>query len=434
MKRDGVRAIRFVGQLLPVALVGLLSLVGSAACAEDWPCFRGPSGMGQTTERGLPLTWGGPTNENVLWKVPLPSTAAEGARADHNQSSPIVRGHRIFVTTVLWPAGRSDKEYPEHHVTCYRTSDGKQLWDTLVPPGPWWLTDLRGGYGASTPAADDQRVYVVFGSSVIAALDFEGRIAWRQEISGWKDIDVCLATSPVVYQDTVLMLCDKNNKASTLTAYDSRTGKVRWEKKRPDVAFDHTTPLILPIDGKPQMLVSASNALQALDPATGEILWWCSAPGDVPMPVYGAGLVYSDSGRGGPAVAVSPTGRGDVTKTHVKWRVSQIPEGLSSAGVAGEFLYRLHNPEVLKCFKMATGEVAFTARLVGVSTMPSPVVTPEGRVYFASAGKSYVLQAGPKLEILATNDLGDPNPASAAISAGKIYLKGSRFLYCIGKK
>ena len=82
---------------------------------------------------------------------------------------------------VYWPEGVAQSEFPEHHVACYRADDGKLLWDTQVPPGPWLLKDLRGGYSAPTPCTDGERVYVLFGSSVLAALDFDGKIVWRKE-------------------------------------------------------------------------------------------------------------------------------------------------------------------------------------------------------------------------------------------------------------
>src|SRR5207253_4194363 len=133
--------------------------------------------------------------------------------------------------------------------------------------------------------------------------------------------------------------------------------------------------------GKPQLLVAASNALQGADPANGKVLWWCEAKGDTVSPVMGGGLVYCDSGRGGPGVAVDPTGTGNVTKTHLKWKLAQVPEGFSSPVIVGEYLYRLHSPEVLKCFRLASGEVVYEERLTGVSTASSPVVTADGRLY-----------------------------------------------------
>ena len=123
-----------------------------------------------------------------------------------------------------------------------------------------------------------------------------------------------------------------------------------------------------------------------------------------------------------------------MTKTHLKWTVPQISEGLSSAIIVGDFVWRTHSPEILKCFKLADGALALSERLAGVSTWASPFATGDGRIYFASAGKSYVLKAGDKLEVLATNEIGEENRASAAVSDGRIFLRGDKNLYCIGKK
>lgn len=404
--------------------------LASAVCAEDWPGFRGPTGMGQSQSK-LPLQWDGVSGRNVLWKAPLPA-ALVGSKPDHNQSSPVVWGERVLVTTAFWPDNGETTEIPEQHVTCYRTTNGEQLWDVSVPAGPWKLSDLRGGYCAPTPVTDGQRVYVVFGSSVVAAVGLEGKLVWHKEIPDWQSFDVAIASSPILHRGQLLLLADRSGKKSTLTAYDPATGDVLWEKKRPDGNFTHTTPVIVNHSGKAQMLVTASNELQALDPASGDKLWWCKTPGDVTSPVFSRGLVFTDSGRGGPGILVDAGGTGDVTDANVKWKIDQIPEGLSSPAIVGEHLYRLHNPGVLKCVAIATGKEAYSERLSGVSAASSPIVTPDGRIYLASAGKSFVVQSGPKFELLATNDLGEPTSSSAAASNNRLFLKGGKHLFCIG--
>ncbi len=410
-----------------------------AACTAtplraDWPGWRGPTGMGITTEKDLPLTWGGKDESNVLWKAPLPGWDGK-ARMDHNQSSPIVCKDRVFLIMVFWPEGTPQSEFPEHHVACYRTADGKPLWDTKVPPGPWLLKDLRGGYSAPTPCCDGERVYALFGSSELVALDLDGKLVWRKEITpyAW---DVAIGTSPVLVQGRVLVLADGTMpKQSRLIAFDAKTGDIAWEQKRPTGNFNHTTPVLAQVDGKPQLLVSSSGAVQGLNPADGKVIWWANHPGDVPTPVYGKGLVYSENGRGGPGIAVAPTGEGDVTKSLVKWKTAPVPEGYSSPIISGDYVYRVHNPGIVKCWDLSDGKQVFSERLPkGVDHSASPFVTPEGRIYFAGAGTTAVLAPGPKYEVLATNELGDPSRASAAVADGRIYLKGGRNLWCIGKK
>jgi outer membrane protein assembly factor BamB len=415
----------------------IVVVVPSSLWAGDtWPCWRGTTGQGITDEKGLPLTWGGKDNENILWKVALPGADSK-VKLDHNQSCPIVWKDRVFVLMVYWPEGVAASEFPEHHIACYQASDGKQLWDSKVPPGPWNLSkDLRGGYSAPTPCTDGERVYALFGSSELAALDVkDGKVLWRKEINpqGW---DVAIGGSPILYQDTVLILADtRRADISRLIAYDKKTGDIKWEQKRPNLSFNHTTPLLIEVNGKPQMVVASSNALQGLDPADGKVIWWAANNGDVPTPAYGGGLVYSESGRGGPGIAVEPTGTGDVTKTLVKWKTAPIPEGYSSPTIAGDYVYRVHNPGILKCIKLATGEVQYSERLPqGVHSSASPVLTPDNQLYFAGGGKSVVIAVGPKFMVLGSSDLNDGGAASPAVANGHLYIKGGRHLYCIGKK
>ena len=400
---------------------GLATVVGwlvfsTAGRAENWPQFRGPTGLGMTTETKLPLKWDAATGENIAWKQPLP-------KGDAQYSSPIVWGDAVFVTGV-------SNAPLKHWVLCFAVADGRLRWEREIAPGPLVLTDLRGGYGAPTPCTDGQRVYVVFGSAVVAALDFAGKQIWRKEIAN-HSFDVALGSSPILYKDTLILDCDQTDGKSSFIAWDKQTGDVRWEVKRPDAAFAHSTPVVVEVGGKPQMLVSASGAIQGLDPTNGRVIWWCAAQGDAASPAFGGGLVFCDSGRGGKGVCVDPSGMGDVTNTHLKWTVPQISEGLSSPLILGNRVWRTHSPEILKSFDLKTGERVLNERLPGVSTWVSPIALSDGRIYFASAGKTYVVKAADQLEILATNDLGEENRASAAVSNGAIFLRGDKNLYCI---
>jgi len=428
-----------VHRALIAAVVGATFLLAppSDACAEDWPAFRGPTGLGYTREKNLPASWGGPDHKNVLWSAPLKG---------QGHASPVVWGERVFVCTAYWPAGAGEREktIPEHHVACYNVADGSLRWDVLVPPGPWLRTDFRsgpgGGYAAPTPATDGKRVYVAFGSSVLAALDFDGKIVWRKEIVP-HTFDVTLGSSPVLFGDTVILQCTMANAAdSRVVAFDGASGDAKWERKLENTGFAHTTPVIVPVDGKPQMLVLASamkvadNALRSLDPRDGKVLWWCRGAGDAASPAFGSGIVYFDNGRGGPGFAVDPVGaKGDATAAHTRWTVKQVPEGLSSPIIVGKYVYRLHSPGVLKCWEAATGKQVYSERLDGISTTwASPIADEQGRLFFASAGKSYVIQAGREFRVLSVNDLDDANHPSPAAAGGKLFLVGEKKVYCIG--
>ncbi len=402
-------------------LLGLLIFLCVAAMmrAADWPQFRGPTGLGYTNEKALPRTWNAATGENIGWRVALP-------KSDNAYSSPIVVGDRVIVTCAT-------NQPVTHRVLCFAKADGRALWDTAIEPGPWILTDHRGGYGAPTPCSDGRQIYAVFGSAVIVALDLDGKLVWRRSIEPHA-FDVALGSSPVSYKDTVILDCDQTGKTSHFLALQTRDGAVRWKVERPEQGFTHSTPVLAEINGRTQMLVSASNALQGLDPTDGRIIWSCAAQGDAASPAFGDGLVFSDSGRGGKAVCVDPTGTGDVTATHLRWTIPQIPEGLSSAVIAGGRVWRTHSPSILKCFDLVSGKIVFAERIPGLSAWPSPIATADGLLYFACAGKSVVVKVADTLEIVATNDLGEDDRASAAVSDGHLFIRGSKTLFCIGPK
>ena len=425
--------------LLPTVCMGLaLTLGWQVLGADDWPQFRGPTGLGVTPQTSLPITWNVADNSNILWKSPL---VGEG------HASPIVSGDRLFVCTARWPDSVTDKKLtiPEHHVLCYSVGEGKLLWDTQVEPGPWRREDFRsgpgGGYAAPTPTTDGKRVFVVFGSSVIAALELDGRVAWRNEIKP-HTFDVTIGSSPVLFEETVLMLCAMTNrKDSRLIAYNKSDGSIRRETPLPQAGFAHSTPVLIEVGGKPQLIIAASGGgeadggIQSIHPATGEILWTCRGGGEAASPAFGAGIVYCDNGRGGPGVAIDPTGSGDVTKTHIKWRVNQIPEGIGSPVIVGNRVYRLHTPNILKCWDAEKGTQIYAQRLDKLtSSWASPIVDGAGRLYFATAGVSYVIQSGDEFKVLAINDLGDPNHASAAAAGGKLFMVGTKQVFCVGTK
>lgn len=425
-------------RLIPALTVGLLVLSAVVARAgENWPCFRGPTGLGYTDEPNLPLHWDAKDGTNVLWTSPL---------VGQGHASPIVWGDKVFVCTALWaPGAVREAVIPEQHVLCYQVADGKRLWDTLVPPGPWRRNDFRsgpgGGYAACTPTTDGKLVYCVFSSSIIAAIDYDGKIVWKKEIVPFT-FDVTIGSSPLLYKDTVLMLCAMAKKEdSRLIAYDKSTGDIKWQAKLPEISFGHASPTLIDVKGKPELLVmggglgAGDHAMLAVDPDDGHKIWSVRGTAETASPAYGDGILYFDSGRGGLGTALDPTGTGDLSKTNIKWTLPNVPGGLSSPVIVDKYLYRLCEPNVLRCYDVQTGKPVYTQRLEGLTTTwASPIVDPKGRMFFISAGKGYVIQSGPEYKMLAVNDLGDANHPSPAAAQGKLFFVGMKNVYCVGSK
>lgn len=405
--------------------------------AADWPGWRGPTGQGYTDDKKLPLNWDGKSGKNIIWKTPIPGVPPKVAIfAMPGHSSPIISGDRIFITTAIFVADAPQDEYkrtiPEHHVLCFQKSDGKQLWDTVIPAGKCLVDNVYHGHAVPTPVTDGKHVFALFGSGVIACLDFDGKIVWREELPRLKDIDGGICSSPIIYEDTVIFPGIANEG---LRALDKKTGKLKWEQQTRD-RNRMATPALMKIGDK-QQLIHFAGGMQGLDPATGDLIWNCKVTSSQSSPVIGSGLIFADSGRGGKIGAlVDPTGKGDVSKTHKKWEVTDHPgAAASSAIIVDKYIYRVADPGRIICRDLGSGEMVFDERTDKISPSASPIAAPDGRIYFASSGKSYIIKSGPKYELLASNDLeGGQTYATPAVSDGKLYIKGRFYLWCIGEK
>jgi outer membrane protein assembly factor BamB len=411
-------------------VVALLFCFAHVGWAGDWPQWRGPQRSGHSDEVGLPLTWDGKTQENVLWKVP----------ADFGHSSPVIWGERVFLTASVRKLPRGSNETAAnqmHRVACFRTTTGMKLWQTDIEPGSW---DTQFSFTAATPVCDGERVFGFFGSGTVAAVDFDGKLLWQKKLPGPFKAE-WLSSSPVLYHDTLFVLVDVSNDF-WLLALDKKTGTVIRELKRKQNDRAHNaSPLLVAVKDKVQFILVGGGAVQALDPASDRVIWTCKWGGNrYPSVVYGSGLVFA-TGEGGASLAIDPTGEGDVTKTHVKWRLAKTPQGYGSPVIVGDYLYRASPPGIIRCWKMSDGQLAYEERVEGVPTYISPVATKDGRIYFASSFKSCVLQAGPQLQVLASNVLeverdseGYSSGPSPAIAQGRIFLRSPRALFCIAKK
>jgi outer membrane protein assembly factor BamB len=416
-----------IGTLFTLAVLALVVPSRQAARAGNWPGWRGPTGSGYCDEKDLPLHWNGKTGEAVLWKTPLKDTTGH--------SSPVVWEDRVFITTAVKQSRQEEesKQIPEHDIACYRAADGKLLWKTRVAHGPH--QEGYNIYAVPTPVTDGKALYAWFGSGVVAAVDLDGKLLWRHERPGPFNLNPGICSSLILYQDTVVLLCDQGRGLGFLQGLDRKTGKVKWEQARAKAGITNTTPLLIRVKDRPQMVIAGAEMLQGLDPAGGEPIWWCKTPGFGESPIAAGGLVYTSKGGNEPAMLVDPSGEGDVAKTHVKWKVPKMPGDYSAAVVSGDSICYVQKEGVIACMSLATGQTLATQRLEGVSKLASPIATADGRVYFVSTGKSYIIKPGARIEVLGSGDLqGWGNGSSAAVSEGRIFVRDFENLWCVANK
>ena len=399
--------------------------------------FRGPRGNGSVAaDARLPLNWS--ETNNVRWKVAIPHLG---------WSSPVVQDGRIWVTSAT-------EKGQDYFAYCVDAKSGNILFEKHLfhSDAPEPLGNAVNCYASPSPAAEPGRVYVHFGSYGTACLDAAtGETLWTREDLKCRHYRGP-GSSAILYRDLLILTFDGVD-VQYLTALDKRTGKTVWKsdrttewkdldekglpKREGDFRKGFATPLVIAFGGKEQLISSASSMLFAYDPGTGRELWRVKNTEHTPAvsPVFDGGLVLAVTGHGAAEMlAVRPDGTGDVTGSHVVWRVGgkDVPLTPSPVVVNG-LLYMLADHGALTCIEVATGKTVWR-ELIGGSYLASPIFVGERVYLFGASGKTTVIRAGRTFEKLAVNQLASGFMASPAIAGDALILRTKTHLYSVGEK
>jgi outer membrane protein assembly factor BamB len=409
-----------------IGRLAFLLLLAVPASAEDWPQFRGPTGQGHSTERGLPLDWS--ESKNVIWKTPVPGSG---------WSSPVVGGGQIWLTSMTTPADPRGRGALSLRTIAFDVATGRETLNVEVfrvdSPEPMHQKNSR---ASPTPILAGDRVYVHFGAEGTAALTTKGEIVWKIRLP--YESQHGNGGSPILYRDLLIVNCDGNGGDAYVAAIDTATGKIRWrtDRRRPaDQAY--STPLIIRVGDRDQLVSPGAYRAAAYDPLTGKEIWrvrYDDGFSNVPRPVFGQGLVYIATGFNTPTLmAVRPDGTGDVTRTHVAWTTSRGAPYTPSPVVVGDEFYYVSDTGILTCVNAQTGAMLWQQRLGG-NYSASPVFA-DGRLYFVSEeGVTTVVAPGKTFQKLASSRLDGATLASMAISNGSIFMRTESHLYRIAER
>lgn len=425
--RKGGRALVWTSALLAGAFA-------AAASAEEWVQFRGPGSQGVSSATGLPTTWG--TGQNVVWSTKLPGPGG---------SSPIIVGDKVFVTSYTGYAetieNPGDLYNLVRHLICLERASGKILWTKefkAKQPESEYVggNNTRHGYATSTPVSDGKSLFVFFGISGAFAFDLDGNQLWNTDLGsgthGWGS-----ATSPVLYKDTVII--NAGVESEKLVALDKATGKIVWSAD--GLKSTWASPVLVEVDGAPEVVVSLPEKLAGYNPDTGEQLWFCQGVPDFyvcPSVVSGDGVVYATGGRKSATMAVRAGGRGDVTATHVLWTLDK-GNNVTSPVLLDGYLYWLHESRgSAYCVDAKSGAVVYEGELEPrPGLLYASITAADGKLYAPSQDKgTYVLAAKPEFEQLAVNTFSDDTArvnASVAVSNNQLILRTDQAIYCIGQ-
>ncbi len=459
----------------PATTLSILAAVAVApALAEEsaWPHWRGPAGDGPSPDAKPPTTWS--ATENVRWKAAIPGRGS---------ASPVVLGDRVFVTSAIdtgvgadgkrvapAPPPRADRaprsgdrrrrrpgrppggsrggDAPpqtrqQFVVLCLARKSGEVLWQKAVNETvPHSGHHADHGFASASPVTDGGHVYAHFGSRGTFCLTADkGEVVWsRTDLGemrtrgGFGD-----GSSPVLAGDLLVVPWDHEGE-SYIAALDKRTGETVWKTAR-EHPTSWTTPLVVEHGGGRQVIQSGEGSAVAYDLASGRELWRADGQTARPVatPVAGGGMAFVGSGfRGSFLGAYQLEGaKGDITDSDkVAWTVTVGTPDIASLLLSGGRLY-FHSGKdgILSCLDAGTGEAHYSReRIPGLARVYASPVAAAGKVYLTGReGVTVVIKDAPELEVVATNDLGEPVDATPALAGEELFIRSSKHLFCIAE-
>ncbi len=434
-------------------LISALLTGGIFAESPDdyWPGWRGPRASGVAPAGKPPLTWS--ETQNVKWKVPVPG---EGT------SSPIVWADKIFFLTAIktdrlgtptqapvsdanapvpFHGGQTPKNVYKFDLVCLDRSTGRTLWQKTVREDvPHEGTHPNHGYASYSPITDGTYVWASFGSRGVHCYDLNGEHKWSRDL-GRMTIKMSFGegSSPALAGDALIVVMD-HEAGSCIYALDKTTGQILWKQPRDEIT-SWATPVTADVNGKVQVIVSATKLIRSYDVRTGELIWQCGGQtaNVIPSPIAALGTVFCTSGFRGSALQAIELGRtGDLSGTDaIRWQANKGTPYVPSPILYDDNIYVCSvNKAVVSCYQARTGKVNYTEQsLPEVGEIYASPVGAAGRVYFVGReGTAQVIKNAATLEILATNKLDDKFDASPAIVGHELYLKGKKNLYCISER
>lgn len=400
---------------LVVVLVSLPGLSHVSTADSNWAAWRGPHGNGHSLESGLPVEW---SSNSVVWKTTL---KGEG------QSSPTIWGNRIFLTTAL-DGGR------QRVVFCVDRKTGKQLWEQTAWTGEPERIHKMNSWASATCTTDGEHVYAFFGKGGgLFCYTVNGKPVWKQDLGKFAG-PWGTASCPILVGDLVIQNGDADENAF-IAGFNKTTGEEVWRTKRDDFR-GWSSPILIQVNGRDELVTNGHTGSSAYDPQTGKELWHCSAQRGrgTPTVAVANGLVHVVEGRGS-AYAVRPGGSGEVSNTHVAWKLSRKGgRDLPSPIVIDQYLMVVSMGGVLECYDSPTGKSLWKTRLNG-SFSASPISYNGLALFLSEDGETIVIKPGKKAKILYRNKLDKTDEeifrGSITPSKGQVFIRSNKVLYCV---
>jgi outer membrane protein assembly factor BamB len=437
-----------------------LAATWTAKPEQNWPQFRGPGALGIAEGFPTRTEWNvdpaAGKNSGILWRTEIPGLG---------HSSPIIWEDRIYLATAVPKMGKpslrigyygdvgpaKDNDEQRWAILCLDKKNGKVKWEqTIRNAKPATVRHEKASHANTTLATDGKHLIGFFGADGLYCLNMKGKLLWQKDLGPinvtWRSIAWGYSSSPALHKDRIVLQCD-DPKDPFITALSLTDGKEIWRTSRKEVCQSSWgTPYIHADETRTQVILNGYPYIASYDFETGKELWRLRGGGDIPVPTpfVADGLIVLTNAHGGktPLFAVRPSAQGDISlpegttsNDSVVWSVPNGGAYLSTPVVYNGYIYLANHNGVLRCFDFKTGEKQYEERLGADSACSASLVAADGKIYCPTEqGIINVVKAGPKFEVLAKNDMGEPCLATPAISQGVLYIRTAANLLAIGNK
>jgi len=416
-----------------------------SAFTSNWPEWRGLYNTGAVNGGNTPVEFS--ETKNVKWKTEIPGKG---------HATPIIWGNQIIIQTAVPTDKKVEKTdaAPANPMAPTQTNlihqftvisldknSGKVNWKTVVKEElPAERTHELGSWASNSPVTDGENIYAFFGSRGLYCLDFNGKVKWERNF-GQMEIVASFGegSSPAVSKDKIFVQWDHQQK-SYLYALDKKTGKEAWKAERDEIT-SWATPLVVEVNGKAQVITSATNKVRSYDAETGQVIWECTGMtrNVIPNPMFADGILYVMSGFRGNAIKAIDLAKakGDITGTAtILWEYNQDASYTPSPVLMDGKLYFLKgNNGILTCLNAKDGKVIYSNQKIdGITNIFSSPTGNKDKIYVAATNQVSVVKAGPEFSVLAKNILDDTFEASPIVVGNDLFLRGAKSLYCISEK
>jgi outer membrane protein assembly factor BamB len=373
--------------------------------------FRGPFGQGVSYMKNIPTQWDGAAGTNIAWKSSIPK---------HGYNSAVIWRDKIFI---------SGSDAQSREVYCFDRATGKLLWtgkaDNIQgsPANPPKVT-ADTGLSAPTLATDGTNIYAIFATGDVIAFDMNGNRVWARNL-GVPDNHYGHSSSLIVWDGKLFVQYD-TNRGGKVMALKTDTGETAWEKTRSS-KISWASPVLANVGGKYQLILTSDPIVAGYDIKTGEELWQVKCMmGEVgPSVGFADGIVVA-ANEYAKMVAI------DVNTKAILWEADEyLPEASSPLAYNGLVVVAT-SYGVLACYDLKTGE-KYWEHDVGKTLYSSPVYA-DGKIFMMdNDGVMRIYEFGKEMKLISENKLGEHAGTTPAFANGKLYIRGDKNLYCIGK-